>query len=162
MPILNLQVEVTDEVYTNALALPVELRNLAVRPAIAATFATAPNPPPPVLPDEDEDDYPRPFPYFDGDEVVTENGRRPRRPWDGVSKWDGVTTNPDDFPDFDDITAEQMASMCANDLARQSPDYPAPRDGKTVMREMRELIRQGKPLPTRERFQREQALRNGK
>jgi hypothetical protein len=148
MPTLTVEIELSDEEYANALALPDEER----RRKISAVFATAPN-----APGREETS---PFPYFDDDEVVTPNGRRPRRPWDGQSKWDGKSTDPNDHPDFDDITAEQIAGLSSAFLEEEVGVEP--RDGIKVIQEMRECLSQGKPLPTRERVLREQSLRNGK
>ncbi|MBC8142227.1 MAG: hypothetical protein H7Y38_12385, partial [Armatimonadetes bacterium] len=66
------------------------------------------------------------------------------RPWDGVTVWDGVTTNPDDFPDFDDLAAEQMAGMAEGFL---DADAGRVRDGKLVMQEMRERLARGEFNP---------------
>lgn len=157
MPTLTIEVELTDEEYANALSLLPAERERAVRPAVASVFAVAKNVP-------HETEHPAPFPYFDGNEVVTAEGRRPVRPWDGVTKWDGATTNPDDFPDLPEMTAEQAAEMAAGALEERNGTAPPSRDLREVMREMRECIVQGKPLPTRERAKalREQAGRNGK
>lgn len=146
MPTLTVEIELSDEEYANALALPVEER----RRKISAVFATAPN-----APVREETS---PFPYFDGDEVVTPNGRRPRRPWDGKTKWDGKSTDPNDHPDFDDMTAETSARIAASYL---DADAGRVRDGKEVMREMRERIARGEFQPNpEERMARE--YRNGK
>ena len=130
----TLTVELSDEEYANALALPADER----RRKISAVFATARDAPGSVK------EQSLPFPYFDGDEVVTPNGRRPRRPWDGKSNWDGKSTNPDDHPDFEDMTAETSASIAVGIL---DLDAGRVRDGKEVMREMRTRIRNGEFSP---------------
>lgn len=144
MPILT--VELSDEEYANALALSADER----RRKISAVFATARN-----IPVKEQSS---PFPYFDGDEVVTPTGRRPRRPWDGKSKWDGKSTNPDDHPDFDDMTAETSARIAVGFLDMEAGRT---RDGKEVMREMRERIRSGEFRPNPAEVQGHEYL-NGK
>ncbi len=131
----TLTVELSEEEYANALAVPAEER----RRKISAAFATERNVPAQVK------QQTSPFPYFDGDEVVTPNGRRPRRPWDGKSKWDGKSTNPDDHPDFDDMTAETSARIAQGVIDEQNGIKP--RDGKQVMREMRDRIVRGEFRP---------------
>ncbi|MBC7808661.1 MAG: hypothetical protein H7145_21210, partial [Akkermansiaceae bacterium] len=112
------------------------------RRRISAVFAAARDAPASVKEETS------PFPYFDGDEVVTPTGRRPRRPWDGKS------TNPD----FDDMTAEASAGIAAGIL---DMDAGRVRDGKEVMREMRERIRNGEFDPGSTKTQ-VREYRNGK
>lgn len=144
----TLTIELSEEEYENAMEMPREVRDQK----ISAVFATARNTPAPIRKETS------PFPYFDGDDVVTPNGRRRRRPWNGQTKWDGKSTNPDDHPDFDDMTAETSASVAAGILDVEAGRV---RNGKEVMQEMRARVARGEFTPSIEEPQ-VRAYRDGK